>query len=128
LQAPTKTFILVVRYNLTAREDWRMLTMTQIDDIRNAFFFKGLSISEIAREFKVDRKTVRKYVYQEDWNTSVEVKARRSFTKLEPFKEDIDEWLEEDKKRAGNRGIQPSGSMIGYVKNMGISLTALIVL
>lgn len=102
--------------------------MTQIDDIRNAFFFKGLSISEIAREFKVDRKTVRKYVYQEDWNTSVEVKARRSFTKLEPFKEDIDEWLEEDKKRAGNRGIQPSGSMIGYVKNMGISLTALIVL
>jgi len=72
--------------------------MTQIDDIRNAFFFKGLSISEIAREFKVDRKTVRKYVYQEDWNTSVEVKARRSFTKLEPFKEDIDEWLEEDKK------------------------------
>jgi predicted DNA-binding protein YlxM (UPF0122 family) len=128
LQAPTKTFILVVRYSLTAREDWRMLTMTQIDDIRNAFFFKGLSISEIAREFKVDRKTVRKYVYQEDWNTSVEVKARRSFTKLEPFKEDIDEWLEEDKKRAGNRGIQPSGSMIGYVKNMGISLTALIVL
>ena len=53
-----------------------MLTMTQIDDIRNAFFFKGLSISEIAREFKVDRKTVRKYVYQEDWNASVEVKAR----------------------------------------------------
>jgi transposase len=72
--------------------------MTQIDDIRNAFFFKGLSISEIAREFKVDRKTVRKYVYQEDWNASVEVKAKRSFTKLEPFKEDIDEWLEEDKK------------------------------
>lgn len=72
--------------------------MTQIDDIRNAFFFKGLSISEIAREFKVDRKTVRKYVYQEDWNASVEVKAKRSFPKLDPFKEDIDEWLEEDKK------------------------------
>jgi len=53
-----------------------MLTMTQIDDIRNAFFFKGLSISEIAREFKVDRKTVRKYVYQEDWNASVRSKPR----------------------------------------------------
>ncbi|MCS3916814.1 hypothetical protein M2349_001955 [Caldanaerobacter subterraneus subsp. tengcongensis MB4] len=33
-----------------------MLTMTQIDDIKNSFFFKGLNISEIARKFKVDRK------------------------------------------------------------------------
>jgi len=105
-----------------------MLTMTQIDDIRNAFFFKGLSISEIAREFKVDRKTVRKYVYQEDWNASVEVKAKRSFPKLDPFKEDIDEWLEEDKKVRKKQRHTAKRSMIGYVKNMGISLTALIVL
>lgn len=72
--------------------------MTQIDDIRNAFFFKGLNISEIARKFKVDRKTVRKYVYQEDWNASTDTKAKKVFPKLEPFKEDIDQWLEEDKK------------------------------
>ncbi len=39
-----------------------MLTMTQIDDIRRAFFMKGKTFSEISREFKVDRKTVRKYV------------------------------------------------------------------
>ena len=39
-----------------------MLTMTQIDDIRRAFFMKGKTFSEISREFKDDRKTVRKYV------------------------------------------------------------------
>jgi len=102
--------------------------MTQIDDIRNAFFFKGLSISEIAREFKVDRKTVRKYVYQEDWNTSVEVKARRSFTKLEPFKEDIDEWLEEDKKARRKQRHTAKRVYDRLREKYGISLTALIVL
>jgi len=40
-----------------------MLTMTQIDDIRNAFFFKGLNISEIARKFKVDRKTALRFCF-----------------------------------------------------------------
>jgi len=48
-----------------------MLTMTQIDNIRKAFFMKGQNISEIAREFQKDRKTIRKYIYQEDWNTRV---------------------------------------------------------
>ncbi|KYO68560.1 hypothetical protein ATZ99_00690 [Thermovenabulum gondwanense] len=76
-----------------------MLTMTQIDDIRKAFFMKGQNISEIAREFQKDRKTIRKYIYQEDWNTRVKVEeVKHTFPKLDPFKADIDQWLEEDKK------------------------------
>ncbi|MEW9082522.1 hypothetical protein [Caldanaerobacter subterraneus] len=39
LQAPLKTLILLVRDNLTTREDRRMFTITQIDDIRKALFF-----------------------------------------------------------------------------------------
>ncbi|WP_083947322.1 IS21 family transposase [Thermovenabulum gondwanense] len=73
--------------------------MTQINDIRHSFFFKGENISEIAREFKKDRKTVRKYIYQEDWNMKLKAKEiENAFPKLNPFKADIDQWLEEDKK------------------------------
>lgn len=73
--------------------------MTQIDNIRKAFFVKGQKISEIAREFQKDRKTIRKYIYQEDWNTKVEAEeTKHTFPKLDPFKADIDQWLEEDKK------------------------------
>ena len=73
--------------------------MTQIDDIRKAFFIKGQNISEIAREFQKDRKTIRKYIYQEDWNTKVKAEeVKHTFPKLDPFKADIDQWLEEDKK------------------------------
>lgn len=73
--------------------------MTQIDDIRKAFFMEGKTISEISRKFKVDRKTVRKYIRKDDWNAKVETGgAKRTFPKLDPFKADIDGWLEDDKK------------------------------
>jgi len=63
-----------------------MLTMTQIDNIRKAFFMKGQNISEIAREFQKDRKTIRKYIYQEDWNTRVKAEeVKHTFPKLDPF-------------------------------------------
>lgn len=73
--------------------------MTQINDIRNAFFAKGLNISEIAREFKRDRKTVRKYIIQDDWNITVTNREpKKAYSKLDPYKADIDQWLEDDKK------------------------------
>jgi hypothetical protein len=34
--------------------------------IRSAFFHEGKSISVIAREFDIDRKTVRKYIERDD--------------------------------------------------------------
>ncbi|TYP52408.1 hypothetical protein LZ11_01752 [Thermosediminibacter litoriperuensis] len=98
-----------------------MLTMTHIDNIRKAFFMKGQNISEIAREFQKDRKTIRKYIYQEDWNTRVKVEeVKHTFPKLDPFKADIDQWLV-----AKSRGIPPKGFMTGSVKNTKISLTVL---
>lgn len=63
-----------------------MLTMTQIDDIRKAFFMKGQNISEIAREFQKDRKTIRKYIYREDWNTRLKAEeVKNTLPKTRPF-------------------------------------------
>ena len=45
-----------------------MLTMTQVHDIRKMFFEEGRNISEIARETKHDRKTIRFYLKKDDWN------------------------------------------------------------
>lgn len=73
--------------------------MAQVDNIRKAYFEKGLNLSEIAREFKVDRKTVRKYINQEDWNITPEAMGdKNSYPKLSPYKADIDQWLLEDKQ------------------------------
>ena len=50
--------------------------MAKRDYIREAFFKKGKSKSEIARVRRVDRKTVRKYIEQEDWNVKFSVKRK----------------------------------------------------
>jgi transposase len=71
--------------------------MAKRDYIREAFFKKGKSKSEIARETGVDRKTVRKYIEQEDWNVKFSEK-RKTKGKLDFWKPIIDGWLEEDVK------------------------------
>lgn len=74
--------------------------MTQIDLIKKAYFEEGLNVSELAERFNHDRKTIRKYLNKEDWNkqapTSVQIE--KTFVKLEPYKKDINQWLEEDKR------------------------------
>jgi len=73
--------------------------MTQVKDIRNQYFEEGRNISEIARATECDRKTVRKYVEQDDWNEKIpSATPPHQFPKLEPFKQDIDQWLLEDRK------------------------------
>ena len=75
-----------------------MLTMTEIDDIRESYFSKGESISRIAEKFCKDRKTVRKYVLRDDFNEPIpSIEGGSSQPKLNPFKKTIDEWLEKDK-------------------------------
>ena len=54
--------------------------MADVQSIREEFFRKGKTISEIARERKVDRKTVRKFIEREDWNRSEE--APRDHTSI----------------------------------------------
>ena len=84
---------------IARRDNWRMLTMTQKNHIRKMFFEQGMNISEIANETTNDRKTVRKYLEQENWcQEPKRVPANKNKSKLDPFKEEINEWLEADKK------------------------------
>ena len=76
-----------------------MLTMTQVKDIRKMYFEEGKNISEIAKKTGHDRKTVREYINKDDWNEKLpKVKKEAAFPKLNPYKQDIDTWLTEDKK------------------------------
>ncbi|XFO67745.1 hypothetical protein SPSIL_039640 [Sporomusa silvacetica DSM 10669] len=76
-----------------------MLTMTQVHDIRKMFFEEGKNISEIARETKRDRKTIRFYLEKDDWNQAIPAaETAASYPKLTPYKTEIDFWLMEDKK------------------------------
>ena len=73
--------------------------MTQIKDIRKMYFEEGKNISQIARETGHDRKTVRAYLDKVAWNKKPpKVKKENAFPKLDPYKHDIDAWLNEDKK------------------------------
>jgi transposase len=73
--------------------------MAKVHDIRKAFFEEGHSISRIAEEQGIDRKTVRKYIEQEDWNEPAQRAPRCRPGILESFKPTIDAWLEEDRRR-----------------------------
>ena len=80
--------------------DERMLTMTDVNNIRDAVFEKGYSISEAAREFHKDRKTVRKYIDKDNFNQDARehVAVPKRPTKLSPYMPKIDVWLEDDKR------------------------------
>jgi len=68
--------------------------MSQINEIREAFEL-GKKISQIAREFEVDEKTVRKYLKQQDFSPGIPVAEERD-SKLDPYKPQIQEWLDGD--------------------------------
>ena len=76
-----------------------MLTMDQIHHIRTLYYEQGYNISEIAAATGRDWKTVAKYIDMNDFNEPLSVPAsERNFCpKLNPYKETIDSWLEEDK-------------------------------
>lgn len=59
---------------------------------------QGCSVSAIAQELGIDRKTVRKYLEQSDFSPTVPVQQRR-VSKLDPCKATIDGWLEEDARQ-----------------------------
>lgn len=73
-----------------------MLTMFQINDIRD-LSKKGYSISKISSLTGMDRKTIRKYLEQEDFSPEPPVTKSRSSI-VAPYLDIITEWLEEDQK------------------------------
>lgn len=91
--------------------------MAQVNRIRELFFEKGLKYAEISRVTGFDVKTVKKYIYQEDFNPMPKVQKPRP-SKLEPYKKDIDAWLEEDKQYRKNSAIRPAESLIVWQRSI----------
>ena len=72
-----------------------MLKMSQVNDIRD-LSNSGYRIAEISKKLKFDRKTVRKYLNQEDFSPTPPVRHPAP-SKLDPYKPKILEWLAEDR-------------------------------
>jgi DNA replication protein DnaC len=95
--------------------------MTQVNDIRKAFYEEGQNISQIARNYGVDRKTVRRYINKTDWNQpEVITMAKNSFPKLTPYKEKIDCWLKDDKKARRLKRIDRLIKTAGFVNTKSL--------
>lgn len=75
-----------------------MYTMDQIHRIRELYFEQGKNLAEIAELLGCDWRTVRKYVDQEDFSPRPPSTTVSHFSRLDPYKGEIDEWLLEDKK------------------------------
>ena len=73
-----------------------MLNMSQINSIID-LKQKGYRNSEIAKKEKVDVKTVRKYLQQEDYSPEPPTVTMWP-SNLDPFKHVINGWLEDDRK------------------------------
>jgi len=69
--------------------------MADTNDIREMFFSEGKNKTEISKETGFDRKTVSKYILQDDWNEPVENNNQRE-SKLDPYKEEIYSWIKND--------------------------------
>ena len=80
----------------TAKEERKMLTMSQINCIRD-LSKQGYDISKIHTCTGVDRKTIRKYLEQDDFSPKPPVVKRRTSI-VAPYIDVITEWLEEDQK------------------------------
>lgn len=74
-----------------------MLTMFKKNSIRDLYFVNGMNISEISRLTGHDRGTVRGVVNKSDWSEP-QSEPKESKSKLDPYKEIIDGWLENDKR------------------------------
>ena len=96
-----------------------MLTMSQINEIREAFQ-SGKKVSQIAREFEVDEKTVRKYLKQQDFSPTMPVAEERE-SKLDPYKAQIQEWLDGDANVWYKQRHTALASMTASKRNMRTS-------
>jgi len=70
--------------------------MPQVQSIKR-LHREGYTVSEIAESTKLSRPTVRKYIAMDDFNQPVPQENRRP-SKLDPYKDLVISWLEEDRK------------------------------
>ena len=71
-----------------------MLKMSQINSIRD-LSKSGYRIADIAKKLGIDRKTVRKYLEEDDFSPQPPVQAAQP-SKLDPYKPMIRQWLHKD--------------------------------
>ena len=69
-----------------------MLGIKEVKKLQR-MYGKGMKISEIAREMGIDRKTVRKHLYDQE-----SPKRTGHTSKLDPYKKDLDRMLKENLK------------------------------
>ena len=75
------------------------MEIEEIQKIRDCYYNRHMKIQEIADLMKHDVKTIRKYLDQVDFNQPVKPSAEVNLCpKLDPYKETIDGWLEDDKR------------------------------
>lgn len=74
-----------------------MLTITQVNYIRELFFREGKSYSEICAMTGKNYRTIKKYITMEDFNAQKH-KAERP-NKTDPLRPIIERWLREDQSR-----------------------------
>ena len=70
--------------------------MNQIDQIKE-LQRQGYGAKEISARLRIDRKTTTKYMQREDFNAAV-ASNRQAPSRLDPWKPQIDQWLEEDRR------------------------------
>jgi len=70
--------------------------MSDQSEIRDLFFRKGLKPAQIARKVGHDRRTVTKYLDQENWQVHRPQAPKVKPSILDPYKPQIDEWLLND--------------------------------
>src|SRR5690554_1035515 len=75
-----------------------MLTMAQVNCIREMYYEKGMNFASIARATGRDVKTVKKYINMEDFTQPLPKPVKKRGSKLDKYKEEIDGWLEADKQ------------------------------
>jgi len=73
-----------------------MISMSTVNSIRQ-MRREGESIAEIARRTGVCRDTVYKYLEKEDFSPTMPVDSPPRPSKLDPYKELIDQWIEDDR-------------------------------
>jgi transposase len=74
-----------------------MLTMAQVNSIREMFFEKGMTYAQLARVTGYDVKTIKRYILKNDFNQPETKKGNKRCSKLDQYKATIDKWLEADK-------------------------------
>lgn len=80
-----------------------MISWCQISEIKS-LQAGGWRLSEIARHLGLDRKTVRKYMLQDDFSPKFPISVKRS-SRLDPFKDLIVSWLKEGESREEKKRV-----------------------